>query len=99
MDIFTIAGLYETWRGADGAVIHSFTLITKEADPVIAHLHDRKSLMLMPEQEKLWHDSAVPSTDELQHLQDGTGDYLTCYRVSDHVNKVTENDAGLVVAV
>ena len=98
-DIFTIAGLYETWKSPDKKVIHSFTLITKEADPHIAHLHDRMPLILMPEQEKLWIDADVPTKDVLHSLQPVPGDYITWYRVSDRVNNVRENDANLVVPV
>ena len=98
-EIFTIAGLYEFWRGTDGQSINSFTLITKEADPKIAHLHDRMPLILLPEQEKLWLDATVPTKDVMNALEPVPGDYITWYRVSDRVNKVTENDAGLIQPV
>ncbi len=98
-EIFTAAGLYESWRSPDGKTIHSFTIITKEAEPVIAHLHDRMPLILLPEQEKLWIDGSIPSKDLLENLQPVPGDYITWYRVSDRVNKVTENDADLIKAV
>lgn len=95
-DIFSMAGLYEVWKGQDGKVIKSFTIITQEADPLIAHLHDRMPLILLPEQEKLWIDASVPTKDVINNLQPVPGDWITWYRVSDRVNKVTENDAGLV---
>ncbi|MBK9983392.1 MAG: SOS response-associated peptidase, partial [Saprospiraceae bacterium] len=98
-DIFTIAGLYENWKAPDGKIIHSFTLITKEADPAIAHLHDRMPLILLPEQEQLWIDASVPTKDVMNNLQPVPGDWITWYRVSDRVNKVRENDAGLVEPV
>lgn len=98
-DIFSVAGLYEYWRAPDGKIINSFTIITKEADPRIAHLHDRMPLILLPEQEKLWIDTHVPTKDVMHHLQPVPGDYITWYRVSDRVNKVTENDAGLIEEV
>lgn len=98
-EIFTIAGLYEHWKSPEGIAIHSFTLITKNADPVIAHLHDRMPLILLPEQEKLWIDANVPTKDVMNHIEPVPGDWLTWYRVSDRVNKVSENDAGLVQPV
>lgn len=98
-EIFSIAGLYEVWRSPDGKTIHSFTLITKEAEPVIAHLHDRMPLILLPEQEQLWIDSAVPSKDVMHELVPVPPELLTWYRVSDRVNRVSENDEGLVVPV
>ena len=98
-DIFTIAGLYENWKGPDGKFVHSFTLITKEADPVIAHLHDRMPLILLPEQEQLWIDADVPTKDVIQHLEPVPAEWITWYRVSDRVNKVRENDAALIEPV
>ncbi|MEO6131841.1 MAG: SOS response-associated peptidase [Saprospiraceae bacterium] len=96
-DIFSIAGLYESWKAPDGNVIKSFTLITKEADPLIAHLHDRMPMILLPEQESMWIDAEVPTKDVMNHLVPVNGEQMTWYRVSDRVNKVSENDAGLVL--
>lgn len=98
-EIFTIAGLYEVWKNTDGTVIRSFTLITKEADPKIAHLHDRMPMLLLPEDEKLWLDHAVPTKDVMNNITPFPGEFITWYRVSDRVNKVTENDPGLIQAV
>ena len=98
-EIFTVAGLYDTWRSPDGKFIHSFTLITKEAEPLIAHLHDRMPLILLPEQEKLWLDASVPSKDVIHAIQPVPGDYIKWYRVSDRVNKVSENDPSLIEPV
>lgn len=98
-EIFTIAGLYEHWKDPKGETIHSFTLITQEADPLIRHLHDRQPMVLLPEQEKLWLDANIPSKDLIHELVPVPGEYFTWYRVSDRVNNVRENDEGLIEAV
>jgi putative SOS response-associated peptidase YedK len=98
-EIFTVAGLYEHWKSPDGKLVHTFTLITKEANPIIRHLHDRQPFVLLPEQEKLWLDHHIPSKDLIHELDEVPGEYYTWYRVSKRVNKVTENDAGLIEAV
>jgi len=99
VEIFTIAGLYEHWKNPEGQQINSFTLITREADPAIGHLHDRQPMVLLPEQEKLWLDETIPTKDLIHELDPIPGKYFTWYRVSDRVNKVSENDAGLIEAV
>ena len=99
VEIFTIAGLYEHWKSPEGKQINSFTLITREADPAIRHLHDRQPMVLLPEQEKLWLDESIPTKDLIHELVPIPGKYFTWYRVSDRVNKVSENDAGLIEAV
>ncbi|HJW28709.1 MAG TPA: SOS response-associated peptidase family protein, partial [Saprospiraceae bacterium] len=98
-EVFTIAGLYESWRSPDQKVIHSFTLITRDADPVIAQIHDRMPFMLMPDQERLWLDPTVPPKDLLHELKPVPGKELKFYRVSDRVNNVRENDADLIKAI
>lgn len=98
-EIFTIAGLYEHWKDPKGEVIHSFTLITHEADAAISHLHDRQPMVLLPEQEKLWLDASIPTKDLINELGHIPGSHFTWYRVSDRVNNVRENDAGLIEAV
>ncbi len=98
-DIFSVAGLYEMWRNPDGKTVSSFTIITKKAEPEITHLHDRMPLILLPEQEKLWIDASIPTKEVMNALQPVPGEWITWYRVSDRVNKVTENDAGLVIPV
>jgi len=98
-EIFTIAGLYEHWKSPTGEVIHSFTLITQEADPAIRHLHERQPMVLLPEQEKLWLDDSLPSADLIHELAPVPGEYFTWYRVSNRVNNVRENDEGLIEAV
>ncbi len=99
VDVFTVAGLYEHWKGPDGKTIHSFTLITRNADPAIAHIHDRMPLILNPEHERDWLDADLPATDLLENIPRVEGDQFTWYRVSTRVNKVTENDADLLKAV
>jgi putative SOS response-associated peptidase YedK len=79
--------------------VHSFTLITREADPLIAALHHRMPFMLLPDQEKLWLDPQIPSKDLIHELDPVPGEDITWYRVSDRVNKVSENDAGLIEKV
>jgi putative SOS response-associated peptidase YedK len=98
-EIFSIAGLYESWRSPDKNVIHSFTLITTAADPAIAQIHDRMPFILRPEQENLWIDSSIPSKELLANLAPISGDHFKWYRVSDRVNSVRENDAGLIAPV
>jgi putative SOS response-associated peptidase YedK len=55
--------------------------------------------ILLPEQEKLWLDANVPTKDVINHLQPVPGDWITWYKVSNRVNKVTENDVDLIQPV
>ncbi len=98
-EAFATAGLYETWKAPDGKDVHSFTVITREADPAIAHIHDRMPFMLEPEHERAWLDAAIPARDLLFSLPPIPGEDLEYYEVSTRVNKATEEDAELVKPV
>jgi putative SOS response-associated peptidase YedK len=50
----TFAGLWEGWRGSDGAVIRSFTIVTTGANEALRPLHERMPVVLEPADWPLW---------------------------------------------
>ncbi len=60
---FAFAGLYDTWRDPEmGEIIHSFTIVTTEANPLMERIHNSKKRMpviLTPENEKHWISSDI----------------------------------------
>jgi putative SOS response-associated peptidase YedK len=62
-EIFSFAGLWETWKSPVGDVVRSFTIITTDANEIVAPIHNRMPVILKNEDEWL--------SDELflrQHL-------------------------------
>jgi putative SOS response-associated peptidase YedK len=52
--LLMFAGLWETWRGADGAEpLHTYTIITGEPGKVGGDIHDRQPVILAPD---AWED-------------------------------------------
>jgi putative SOS response-associated peptidase YedK len=49
-----IAGLWEGWRGADGEVLRTYTILTTEAAEVLRHLHERMPVVLEPRAWAVW---------------------------------------------
>jgi putative SOS response-associated peptidase YedK len=49
-----LAGLWEGWRGPDGEVIRSYTIMTTQAAPALAELHERMPVVLEPEDWAVW---------------------------------------------
>ena len=45
-EIFSLAGLWETWKSPKGEVVHSFTIITTEPNELMAPIHDRMPVIL-----------------------------------------------------
>jgi putative SOS response-associated peptidase YedK len=85
---FTFAGLYDVWDKPDGEALYTFTIITKDADEFMAHLHNRMPVILERELEDAWLDKEITSAKEvLDILARSAGDTLDAYPVSRMVNK------------
>ena len=53
--LFAIAGLMERWNGPDGP-LYTCCVITTDANPVLARIHDRMPVLLQPSQFDAWLD-------------------------------------------
>ena len=84
---FAFAGLWETWKAADGEVVKSCTIITTEPNEFTAPIHSRMPVILSEESEALWLDPMTEKSDTLTPLLiPSPAEYLDCYEVSDVVN-------------
>lgn len=57
--IFAFAGLWGRWRGPDGEVIHSCTILTTTPNELLADVHDRMPVILAPEHHGRWLDPSM----------------------------------------
>ena len=90
---FGFAGLWETWydRGSEER-IESCTIVTTDANELVAPIHNRMPVILGPEQFEGWLDPAG-GTDLLTPCP---GDWLECFPVDPRVGNVKHNDADLI---
>ncbi len=64
--VMAIAGLWERWEGhspeegTEGASIESCTLLTTEANEMVAPIHDRMPVLISPENYELWLSGPDP---------------------------------------
>ncbi|MBI5596752.1 MAG: SOS response-associated peptidase [Elusimicrobia bacterium] len=65
--LFSFAGLWDEWRSPEGEVLRSFTILTTEANAVVAPVHDRMPVILREDGESAWLDSDA-KTHELEAL-------------------------------
>ncbi|WP_126428786.1 SOS response-associated peptidase [Brevibacillus marinus] len=65
---FGFAGLYDTWTAPDGRKVHTCTIITTQANEVVADIHHRMPVILRPEDEQIWLDRDRYDPDLLQSL-------------------------------
>jgi len=94
------AGLYDVWQPPDGEELYAFTIITTEADPFLARLHNRMPVILKRGLEDAWLDPELTKAqDVLDVLSRSTGLELVAYPVSRMVNKPRLDDQSLTEAV
>jgi putative SOS response-associated peptidase YedK len=67
--VFGFAGLWEEWTDTEtGELLESCTIITTEANEVLAPVHDRMPVILKSENYEEWLDPKNADTDDLQRL-------------------------------
>lgn len=91
-EIFSLAGIYDSWEGPDGKV-SSFSIVTTIPNRLMAAIHDRMPVILKPgEDEETWLDRAQTDTSVLRSLlQPYAASEMHAYPVSPMVNKVQYN--------
>ena len=92
--LFAFAGLYERWLSPEGEVLDTCTIVTTEANALLAPLHDRMPVIVAPEHYARWLDPASPSAADL--IAPYPSDAMAWYPVSTRVNAVRHDDATLL---
>jgi putative SOS response-associated peptidase YedK len=83
-----LAGLYDTWINPRGEELSACTIITTDADPFLAKLHNRMPVVVERELEDDWLNPEITSArDVLGILERSPGVPLDAYPVSRMVNK------------
>jgi putative SOS response-associated peptidase YedK len=97
---FAFAGLYDVWTTPNGGELSTFTIMTKNADEFMAHLHHRMPVILERELEDAWLDTEITNTREvLDILERSAGVTLDAYPVSRMVNKPSVDSQALIQPV
>jgi len=89
-----LAGLWERWRGPDGSVLRSFTVVTCPATPRLAPLHERMPVVLPEAAWPLWLGETEGDPASVLAPMDGAE--FRIWPVSVRVNAVREDDRGLL---
>jgi putative SOS response-associated peptidase YedK len=90
------AGLWEGFRWPDGTVTRTFTIITTDANQMIAELHDRMPVILEPDDWPAWLGEA--EGDPATLLRPAGDEVLKVWPVSRQVNSPRNNGAELLEA-
>lgn len=63
--IFSLAGLWASWRNPWGEEIESFTILTTEPNNLLAQYHNRMPVILLNNIEQIWADPQFTNKDLL----------------------------------
>jgi putative SOS response-associated peptidase YedK len=89
-----LAGLYERWLAPDGAVLDTCTILTTQANALLAGVHDRMPVIIAPQDYARWLDPAANDLADL--LAPYPAQAMTWYPISMRVNAVRNDDATLI---
>lgn len=96
-EIFSVAGLWDTWHSTDNnEIINSCTIITLPANEFMSSIHERMPAILMKENENLWLDEEILPSEALNMVAPYSSDLMECYQVSSKINSVYENSEDLI---
>lgn len=85
---FAFAGIWESWEGADHSYLESCSLLTTAPNALMAPIHDRMPVILVPENYDAWLD---PSREGGEGLLALCGPYPPGGMVAGPVGRVVNN--------
>ncbi len=84
---FALAGLWDVWHSPQGERVASCTIITTDANAVVAPVHERMPVILSPGSYDRWLDAQVADASALETLlRPCPPEWLEAYRVAPLVN-------------
>jgi putative SOS response-associated peptidase YedK len=96
---FGFAGLWESWRAPEGQPVVSCSIVTCDANALLAPIHGRMPVILAPEDHAAWlaPETAPPALKAL--LKPYPAELMQVYRVSTLVNSSRNEGAELIAPV
>lgn len=98
-ELVVLAGLWESWRDAEGRELRSTVVLTGAAPPDLAHVHDRAPVVVESAQWRRWLDPSATESDVRSLLRPTPPGLIRVWPVSDRVGDVRENGPQLTEPV
>jgi putative SOS response-associated peptidase YedK len=96
--LFAFAGLWDRWQDPDGAVIESCSILTTNANSLLAGIHDRMPVILRPAHYDLWLDPGFKNVKALgELLAPFDAAKMRSFPVSSRINAVANEDPDCVL--
>lgn len=97
--LFAFAGLWERWKDlATQEIVRSFTILTGKPNSLVAPIHDRMPVILLPEHWPLWLGEVPADRSALETLiaEPYPAQLMRAYAIGARVNSVKNDDAELL---
>ncbi len=97
--MFAFAGLWETWGTPESEKLHTYTIITTDANDTVKAVHHRMPVILAPDQHDAWLDPGRPADALKELLRPFPANRMNCRKVSTYVNSPRNNDPACIEAI
>lgn len=97
--LVALAGLWESWRDAEGRELRSTTILTGAAPPDLAHVHDRAPMVVQPDAWRVWLDPSSTEAEVSALLRPTPPGLIQVWPVSDRVGDVRAQGPDLATPV
>jgi putative SOS response-associated peptidase YedK len=87
-EIFSLAGLWDSWENPKGEIVNSFTIVTVDANKLVAEVHDRMPVILTPETEGMWLNDKATDAQIQAMLKPFDPEKMSFYQAHRVVNSV-----------
>lgn len=94
--LLSFAGIWERWSRPGEAPRHTFAILTTDANPDVAPLHERMPVVIAPADRDAWLDRSTDRQRLLDMLGSPPPGILTHHEVSTRVNRPAEDDPSLI---
>jgi putative SOS response-associated peptidase YedK len=99
-DLFAFAGLWDTWTDKEtGEIVPSFTILTTDANSLLAPIHDRMPVLLHQEDEIKWLSRKLTDEEIVAFLKTFPAGEMKAYPVSEMVNSPKNDSRELIAPV
>jgi putative SOS response-associated peptidase YedK len=97
IDLFSFAGVWNSWKDSGGKVIKAFSIVTTEPNKEAAEIHNRMPVILRKEDEASYLDPSKTEPKDIElllHPYEDSG--LEVFEVSNNTRAFSSNDHGLI---
>lgn len=95
-ELFAFAGLWEEYEDDEGQMIHTFTIITTEANSALQSLHARMPVILSKKAEKDWLNLQLEQEELKALLTPYPASKTRLYTVSSQVNNASQDAPSMI---